>query len=116
MEAETPEEPTLVADAETPLAQILDRMAPTLFNQPDLVGVVIRDGDETIGMIPRWRLLELAADPNVRRGSLELAGDPQTRARYFVCSEGHWKELITFYDPDDPPRCPKCGRKLVEED
>ena len=115
MEPGSPEAPAVVVDAEVPLVQVLDFLAPTLYNQPELPGIAVREGDAVVGLIPRQQLLSLAADAAVRK-SVEMAGMPLSRARYFVCRQCHYEELIIFYDPTQPPTCDKCKVLLIEGD
>lgn len=114
MDPEIPDAPVVVVDADVSLGQILDFLAPTLYNQPDLFRIAVRDGDAVVGSIPRQRLLSLAANATVRK-SVEMAGMPISRARYFVCPQCHYEELIIFYDPTQPPTCDKCKVRLIEE-
>jgi hypothetical protein len=108
------EKPTVVADADTPVADIIDFLAQTFYEKPDLPGVAVRDGDEIVGLITRQRLLALADEVNINR-SKGLAGSALNRAHYFVCPKCDYEDLITFFDPDDPPICPIDKTPLIEE-
>jgi hypothetical protein len=86
-----------------------------LYNQPDLPAVAVSDKGQIVGSISRRRLVELAADPRVRKAR-ELAGISLSRARYFVCPKGDYQELVVFYDQTSPPTCPTHKVILREED
>lgn len=115
MDPTIPEEPALVADAEITVADILNYLAPALYEQPDLPGVAVREEGQIVGLITRQRLLGLWGDESVRK-LVELAGLSLDRPRYFVCPEGDYEELVIFYDPDDPPMCETHKIPLIEED
>ena len=39
---------------------------------------------------------------------------PMVASRYFRCKEHKYRRLVSFYDFDDPPTCPTCGKNLVK--
>lgn len=39
---------------------------------------------------------------------------PMVDATYFKCQEHNYKRLVSFYDSDDPPTCPICGKNLTK--
>lgn len=39
---------------------------------------------------------------------------PMVPSTYFRCAEHSYRRLVSFYDPDDPPTCPTCGKNLVK--
>lgn len=41
---------------------------------------------------------------------------PMVASVYFKCEEHNYKRLVSFYDPDDPPTCPTCGKILEKGD
>jgi hypothetical protein len=116
IEADHTREPRLIADIDVTVEEILDHFARVLFENPDLPGVAIRDRKNFVGIISRKRLLELAGSFQTRE-LVEIAGVPQNRASYFVCPRKKclYRELIIFYDPSQPPRCPD-HQTVLEKD
>lgn len=39
---------------------------------------------------------------------------PMVDPRYFKCEAHNYRRLVSFYDPDDLPTCPTCGKNLVK--
>jgi len=108
MEPSLPDSPDLVVDIQVTLDDVFDNFAIELFENPDLPGVALRDQGVLVGIVTRKRLLELAGSFRTRE-TLEMAGTPQTRAVYFACPQKkcQYRELVVFYDPSSPPKCPR---------
>lgn len=39
---------------------------------------------------------------------------PMVASRYFKCEAHNYRRLVSFYNFDDPPTCPTCGKNLVK--
>ena len=39
---------------------------------------------------------------------------PMTGPLNFVCKEHNFKKVVSFYDSDNPPTCPTCGKTLTK--
>jgi CBS domain-containing protein len=71
--------------------------------------VIVDDQQQVIGIVPRQNLAR-AADRLVERGGdiSRLEGEPiLTVGTYYYCSKHNEKELITYWEYDNPPRCSK---------
>jgi signal-transduction protein with cAMP-binding, CBS, and nucleotidyltransferase domain len=108
--------PTFIVDADTLLDQAVSFSAQTLVENSRMAGLVIQDQKKVVGVLTRQTIRKHAERIKTRGGDItELAGVPQIQAKYFVCPKKDYKELVIYYDPDDPPTCPKHNLILVEQ-
>ena len=110
--------PTIIVDADVLLDQAVSFSAQTLVETPDISGLVIEEKRKVIGILTRQTILKYAERDDNRslRGAItEMAGDPLSRAKYFVCPKKNFMELVIQYDPDNPPTCPIDNLVLVKQ-
>jgi len=108
--------PAFVIDAAILLDEAVSFSAQTLVENPDLVGLIVIDAGERAGVLPRQKLRQHAQRIKTRGGDItQLPGVPHTPARFFVCPEGDYQELVSEYDPNDPPVCPNDGSELIKQ-
>lgn len=108
--------PAFVVSSETLLDETVSYSAQTFVENPGLQGLIVEEGGEISGILSRKTIRFYAQQIAIRGGDItELAGVPQTRAKYFICPQQDYKKLVTRYDPDDPPTCPTHKVALVEQ-
>lgn len=108
--------PAFVVDADALLDQAVSFSAQTLVENPEMSGLVVEEKGKVIGILTRQTARKYAQRIRTRGGGIaELAGDPQSRAKYFVCPKKDYRMLIIQYDPDNPPTCPKHNLILEKQ-
>jgi hypothetical protein len=79
-------------------------------------GLVVEEKGKVIGILTRQIAREYAQQVHTRGGDIaELAGDPQSQAKFFVCPKKDYIKLVIQYDPDNPPTCPKHNLILEKQ-
>lgn len=109
-------QPAFVVDADALLDQAVSFSAQTLVENPQMSGLVVEEKGKVIGILTRQTARKYAQRIRTRGGDItELAGDPQSRAKYFVCPKKDYRKLVIQYDPDNPPTCPKHNLVLEKQ-
>lgn len=99
--------PTFIVDAGALLDRAVSFSAQSLVENPEMSGLVVEEKGKVIGILTRQTAHKYAQRVRTRGGDItELAGDPQSRAKYFVCPKKDYRMLVIQYDPDNPPICP----------
>jgi hypothetical protein len=108
--------PAFIVDADVLLDQAVSFSAQTFVENPEMSGLVVEENGKVIGILTRQTARKYAQRIRTRGGDItELAGDPQSLAKYFVCPNKDYSKLISQYDPDNPPTCPNDGLVLVKQ-
>lgn len=105
-----------VIDSDVLLDEAVSYSAQSLVENPEMAGLVVEAEEEVVGVLPRQALRKHAQRIRTRGGDItRLPGAPHSPARYFVCPHGDYRELVSEYDPDDPPTCPYDGSELIKQ-
>lgn len=108
--------PAFVVDADALIDQAVSFSAQTLVENPEMSGLVVEEKGKVIGILTRQTARKYAQRIRTRGGDItELAGDPQSRAKYFVCPKKDFIRLVIQYDPDNPPTCPMHNLLLEKQ-
>ena len=108
--------PIFVIDTDVLLDEAVSYSAQSLVENPKMAGLVVEAEEEVVGVLPRQALRKHARRIKTRGGDItQLPGVPHTPARYFVCPQGDYQELVSEYDEDDPPICPNDGSELTKQ-
>ncbi len=108
--------PTFIVDADILLDQAVSCSAQSLVENPKMSGLVVEEKGKVIGVLTRQTARKHAQYITTRGGdTTELAGNPQSQAKYFVCPNKDYSKLISQYDPDNPPTCPNDNLILVKQ-
>ena len=84
---------------------IVRELAPLLIGRSEIVGAVVMAGDRVRGVLPRSLIAEAARGLIGPLGG--LPGNPLIPPPTFRCPRGDHEEDVHYYDPADPPRCPR---------
>lgn len=108
--------PAFIVNASASLDQAVSFSAQSLVENPEMSGLVVEEKGKVIGILTRQTARKHAQRIKTRGGDItELAGDPQSRAKYFVCPKNDFMKLVIQYDPDNPPSCPNHNLVLVKQ-
>lgn len=104
-----------VVEEDADLDKTVRELAPQLLERQELAGaVVLRDG-EICGILPRALITEHARLLFTFERSRGLDGDPQIQRPVYACPQGDYEKPVSYYNPSNPPRCPKHGDLLVRK-
>lgn len=83
--------------------------------QPELPGIVVREGEAVNGILPRQMILSNAAHIVSKRSIDRLEGSPLD-SLIFECLIDHERKIVDYYDPNNRPLC-RNGHQMepVEE-
>lgn len=95
----------LVVPSNAPLESLLGILSKDLVLQPDLVGVIAAEDEETEGVVSRETISDAAARERVRGPSDRLPGTPTVRPPVYECkTDGYRRAYVPA--PATPPLCP----------
>ncbi len=89
---------------ETRLESVARTVAKDLVLEPRLAGVVVRERGQEVGVVPRKVLAQMASRLVTRGTADRLEGAP-VDLPYFFCPEDGERQIVFYYDPQNPPRC-----------
>jgi predicted transcriptional regulator len=90
-------------------------LAKDLVLQPRLQGVIVREQGQVRGVLPRQELVERASRLVTRSIVDRMEGAP-VDILYFECPIDGERQLVAYYDPDNPPTCSQGHRMRPVED
>ena len=96
--------PPIVVSPDVRLESVARTAAKDLVMEPRLAGVVVREGNQDVGVVPRWVLVQVASRLVIRGTADRLEGAP-VDLPYFICPEDGERQIVFYYDPQNPPRC-----------
>ncbi|MGB9872578.1 MAG: CBS domain-containing protein [Anaerolineae bacterium] len=99
---ETP--PPIVVPPGMDVDQVARTVARDLVLNPGFQGVIVREGDRVLGVLPRRLLAQRAARWATRGTADRLEGAP-VDILYFECPVDGERRMVPYYDPQNPPTC-----------
>lgn len=89
--------------------QVARLVAKDLVLNPRLAGVVVKEGDQVLGVLTRQFLAQSAARLTTRGTTDRMEGAP-VDILYFECPKDGERQLVAYYDPQHPPTCSQGHR------
>lgn len=105
----------ITIEPEVAIESAVIMLAKDLVLHPDLSGVIVQTQGHLQGVLPRQVLVEHASRIVTRRSVDRLEGAP-VDLLFFECAEDGERQLVAYYDPQNPPKCSRGhSMKPVEE-
>lgn len=101
-------EPPLVVGSEQPLDSVVDAAAFDLVTRPSLPGAIVELPDGGLAFLPRSDLIA-RANLATRQTVDRLEGAP-VDLLVFQCPDDGERQIISYYDPANPPMCHRGHR------
>jgi hypothetical protein len=104
----------IVSEPRIPFASVVRALKKYSALDPDLVGIVVQDGDRLQGVVPGKTIQDYISFQVLRGEGNRLEGAP-VDVLMFECETCPERRFIAYYDPNNPPKC-SAGHvmKLVE--
>ncbi len=113
IEEETP--PPIVVPPGMDVDQVARTVARDLVLNPRFQGVIVQEGERVLGVLPRRLLAQRAARWATRGTADRLEGAP-VDILYFACPVDGERQMVPYYDPQNPPTCSQGHRMQPVED
>lgn len=110
-----PEPPPIIVPLEMGIDRIIRIVAKDLVLNPRIKGVIVREKDQVLGVLPR-RLLAQRAARLVTRGTADRMEGAPVDVLYFECPVDGERQIVPYYDPQNPPTCSQGHRMEPVED
>lgn len=105
----------ITVEPEVTVESTVEMLAKDLVLHPDLPGVIVQTQGHLQGVLPRRVLVEHASRIVTRTVSDRLEGAP-VDLLFFECPEDGERQLVAYYDPQNPPKCSQGHRMKPVED
>ena len=107
--------PPIVVRPDMRVDDVTRRLAKDLVLNPRLAGVIVQEGEQVLGVLPRSFLAQRASRL-VTRGTADRLEGPPVDLLYFECPQDGERQLVAYYDPQNPPTCRQGHRMRPVED
>lgn len=107
----------LVVEHDQTMSHVVTSLSSVLIGARDIPGVVVLHKGAIMGVVPRRVIAEHASFGIRTRGigGGTIEGNPLSGPRWYTCPQGDYNEPVTFYDRNNPPRCPNHQLILVRK-
>jgi hypothetical protein len=107
----------VVVEQDQTMDDVVISLSSVLIGAREIPGVVVFHKGAVTGVVPRRVIAEHASFGIKTRGigTGTIEGDPLSGPRRYRCPQGDHEESVTFYDRNNPPRCPTHHIILVRK-